>query len=95
MAKVTIEVPDTLTTQLAHYGISDEEIQLLVVQVMEMWLQAGEGYLSQKLIRLWLEALEDYEDVRDVEYTEQLLVDDPGAFMTLEEFNAAYADDGT
>ncbi len=90
MAFVTLEIPDTLTEELAQRGISDEHIQGLVIQVMKMWLRTGQAYLSQELITQWLEALEDREDIRDVADAERAWLEDPAAFMTLEEFNAAY-----
>ncbi len=90
MTTVTIEVPDTLTSELAQYGISDEQIEVLMVQVMQMWLRMGRSHLSRELVQRWLEALEESEDVRDVQETERMLVETPGAFMSLEEFNAAF-----
>ncbi len=89
MTQLIVEVPDTLTAELAYYGISDEQISQIVVQVMEMWLRTGKETLSLALISRWLEALEDQEDIRDVAETERLWEEDPDAFMSLEEFNAA------
>lgn len=77
MTNVTVEVPDAITTELAQYGISDKQIGQVVLQVLNRWL----------------EALEEREDVRDVAEAERLLAEDPGAFMTLEEFNAALDDE--
>lgn len=81
MARLTIEVPDALTTELSQYGISEEEIHVLVVQFMQMLFHTGQQHLSQEAIRQWFEALDTHTYGRDGALTEQAHTDTYGASL--------------